>query len=308
MKAAGRWAWWNQYIQEDLRMTVERCIERAKQAKLDGVIVKAGYWGVSDQFKRAGIRVGVEAYCKPHRTQGDADLLIQGIQRGAEFAVVNAETEWEQPNSGEQMRQLCNRFIANCPNTELYASVDTRGSRMLLSYQQVLLRYITGWMPMIYPKAFYPHKPVGFIRQAFIDCIEGKDFNFKPVLPTIQVYGGVGANNVQTQISWAKRMLSAPGQPLSYYGYQAYTIGHATDAEWDIISADAPVEETEDSMKDQWLDSTIVGLDGIPLLFNVLQADMSFKADIMTYRRWLTLKALGFLESDHSHTATVKMN
>ncbi len=258
-----------------------------------------------DQFKQAGIRVGVDVYAYPQHAIRDADLLVQGIQRGAEFAVVNAEAEWEQPDSGEQMRQLCERFristIGMREVPELYASVDTRGGRMLMPYQQVLYRYITGWMPMIYPKAFYPHEPVGYVHQAFMDCIEGKDFVGKPVLPTIQTYGGIGVHSIRAQISWAKRILRRSGQPLSYRGYQAYTIGHATDAEWQVIVNDTPREEEEDNMQD-WLDTTIVDLGGQPLVFNVLQADLSFKRELITYKRYLTLMALGFLESTHSHT------
>lgn len=298
MKAAGRWAWWNQYIPRE--MTVDKCIERAKQAKLDGVIVKAGYWGVFEEFKRAGIRVGIEAYCYPQHAVRDADLLIQGIQCGAEFAVVNAEAEWEQPDSGEQMRQLCSRFRNSYPHHELYASVDTRGRRMLMPYQQVLYQYITGWMPMIYPKAFRPSMPTGSVSAAFRDCIDGKDFAGKPVLPTIQTYDGIGVTAVTSQI--------ARCYERGLKGYQAYTIGHATDPEWEVIVNDAPQEQEEDEMKDQWLDSYILGLGGEQLYFNVLQADMTFKEESMTYRRWLTLQALGFLESDHSHMATVRLN
>ncbi len=299
MKAAGRWAWWNQYIP----ITVDRCIERAKEAKLDGVIVKGLYWNVMESFIQAGIHVGVDVYAYPQHAARDADTLVEGIKRGAKFAVVNAEHEWEQPDSGEQMRQLCDRFVEGTVGQapEIYASVDTRGGRMSRPYQQVLSRYITGWMPMIYPKAFRPSMPTGSVTQAFIDCLDGHlPWAGKPVLPTIQTYDGIGVTAVVRQI--------AQCYARGLKGYQAYTIGHATDPEWEAIAMDAPQEQEEDEMKDSWLDSYILGLGGEQLYFNVLQADMSFKEESMTYRRWLTLQALGFLESDHSHIATVRLN
>jgi len=35
---------------------------------------------------------------------------------------------------------------------------------------------------------------------------------------------------------------------------------------------------------------------------------MTFKKEPMTYKRYLTLKVLGFLENDHSHVARVVLN
>ncbi len=293
MKASGRWAWWNQYIPNN--MTTDSLIDRAKEAKLDGVIVKAGYWGIMDQFQRAGIRVGVDVYAKPGSNLMAADMLVQGIRNGAKFAIVNAEHEWERPDSGEQMRQLCSRFRnqVTLEQAELYASVDTRGRRMLMPYQQVLSRYITGWMPMIYPKAFEQSVVV-----AFSACLDNKDFAGKPILPTIQAYDNIGAVAVGSQIFQAIFQRGLPG-------YSVYTIGHATDDEWQAVINDIP--EEEEDMPD-WLDTTIVDLGGQPLLFNVLQADMSFRAEQMTWRRYLTLTVLGYLESTHSHMATVKLN
>lgn len=162
-----------------------------------------------------------------------------------------------------------------------------------MPYQQELYRYIKGWMPMIYPKAFYPPMPTGSVLAAFRNCLDNKDFGGKPVLPTIQTYDGIGVAAVTRQIA----LCYARG-----LSYQAYTIGHATDAEWAVIVNDAPQEHEEEDMKDSWLDYYILGLGGEQLYFNVLQADMSFKAESMTYRRYLTLMVLGFLESTHSHT------
>jgi hypothetical protein len=51
------------------------------------------------------------------------------------------------------------------------------------------------------------------------------------VLPTIQTYGGVGPTAVGEQIAEVRRR----GLP----GCQAYTIAHATDAEWAVLVRDA---------------------------------------------------------------------
>lgn len=289
IKAEGRWAWWNQYMPQS--MTTDRLIDRAKEAKLDGVIVKGGYWGVMDAFQSAGIRVGVDVYTYPHTPFADADILVHGIRNGAEFAIINAEAEWEQPDSGEQMRQLCERVKDAFLDVEMYASVDTRGGRMSLPYQQALSRYITGWMPMIYPKAFQQS-----VVHAFSASLDGHlPWADKPILPTIQTYDGIGVATVTSEI--------AQCYARGLKGYQAYTIGHATDAEWAVIVNDAPREETD--MPD-WLDTGIVGLDGQPLTFRVLQADLTFAEEYLTYKRWLTLMALGFLESTHSHTVVLR--
>ncbi len=241
MKAAGRWAWWNQYS----RVPIATCIERAKEAKLNGVIVKAGYWGTMEDFRQAGIAVGVEAYTYPNRTESDAADLLMGLDRGAQFIVINAEVEWEGHDSLPMERLIAN-IRERAPDVELYASVDTRGNRTRLPYQRVLAERITGWMPMIYPKAFYPAMPIGYVHAAFHDCMtSGQDFNGKPVLPTIQTYDSMGAAAVIRQLQEVYRR-EVGNRELG--GYQAYTIGHATDEEWAVIVADAP---EEDDMADE---------------------------------------------------------
>jgi hypothetical protein len=102
---------------------------------------------------------------------------------------------------------------------ELYASVDTRGNRLGLPYQQVLRRHITGWLPMIYPKTFGQG-----VAKAFSACLDGKDFGGIPILPTIQTYDGLGAAAVAEEL--------AAVNLRALLGCQAYTIAHATDAEW----------------------------------------------------------------------------
>lgn len=242
MKAAGRWAWWNQYG----RLPIATCIERAKEAKLDGVIVKAKYWGTMEDFRRAGIPIAVEAYTKPNRTESDAADLLAGLDRGAQFIVINAEVEWEGHDS-LPMERLIHNIRGMAPDVELYASVDTRGNRTRLPYQRVLAEHIMGWMPMIYPKAFYPAMPLGYVHAAFNDCMDTwQSFHGKPVLPTIQTYDSIGAAAVIRQLQEVHRRV-VTGDTA---GCQAYTIGHATDEEWAVIAQDAPQPE-EDDMADE---------------------------------------------------------
>ena len=220
--AEGRWAWWNGYG----TLSVAPSVQRAKDAALDGLIVKWGHWETWEAFRRADVPLAVERYVYPHQATLEARRLAEGIDRGARFAVINAEVEWETLGP-EPMRQLIAEFRRRKPAAELYASVDTRGGRMALPYQRVLAEHVAGWMPMIYPKAFRPSQPSGYIGQAFRDALDGNDFGGKPVLPTIQTYDQIGAGAVSAQIAEVRRRRLP--------GFQAYTISHATDTEWAVL-------------------------------------------------------------------------
>ncbi len=224
MIPTGRWVWWNQFGS----LPLAQCVSRAKQ--VEGVIVKALYWPEMMAFMNAGISVGVERYTYPSQPKKEAGYLAEGIRRGAKFVVINAEIEWERAGQagGRAMAELLNELERLVPGTEVYASVDTRGQRTHMSYQQVLGRVITGWMPMIYPKAFFPNGWTGhdWINQSFINCLEtGQDFQGKPVLPTLQTYDNIGRVNVRRQIGDATSR--------NLMDIQAYTVCHATDDEWE---------------------------------------------------------------------------
>ena len=224
MKADGFWSFWNQYGSVPLNV----CVERAKQLQR-GVIVKHGFWTAFDAFKAAGVPVGIERDVYPSQPVREAERLSEGIARGAEFAVINAEVEWERAGEagGNAMQTLINTFRGLQPGVEFYASVDTRAGRTSQPYQRVLGAVCTGWMPMIYPKAFFfpPFRPVIHVPRSFTRSLdEGQDFQGKPVYPTIQTYDGVGEFAVRSQIAEVERR----GLP----GLQSYTICHATNVEW----------------------------------------------------------------------------
>jgi hypothetical protein len=148
------------------------------------------------------------------------------------------------------MQALIATFRQRRPDTELYASVDTRGNRMALPFMRVLASHITAWLPEVYPLAFRPARPAGFVERAFADCLDGKDFGGIPVLPTIQTYDGIGAQAVVDQVAEVNRR----GLP----GYQAYTIAHATDEEW---AAAFPKEDTMTA--DEYADQIIEHAKGL---------------------------------------------
>jgi hypothetical protein len=140
------------------------------------------------------------------------------------------------------MERLVREFRRLQPRAELYASVDTRGNRLSLPYQRVLAEHVVGWMPMVYPAMFRPQRPAGFVRQAFADCLDGKDFRGKPVLPTLQAFNRIGAVALRGEID------QTTDRGLS--GYQLYTIAHATDEEWEVVVEQSNAEAIEGVRRD----------------------------------------------------------
>jgi len=214
-------------------------VQRAKDARLAGIVIKYGYPQVERAFTAAGIPWAVERYVYIGQPEAEGQKLANAVDAGAVAAVINAEEGeggWGPGiNTGPAMERLIAAFRARHPTVELYASVDTRGDRLQHPYQQVLRRNIAGWLPMVYPKAFRPACPAGFVAAAFRDCIDNRDFGGIPVYPTIQTYDEIGARYVEEQTGEVHRR--------GLTGYQAYTIAHATDAEWAAIVADTPQEE-----------------------------------------------------------------
>ena len=241
----GKWAWWNQY--GDLSFDMAVCTTRAKSAGLRGIVIKFGYPLVERAFTEAAIPWATERYARYVNPEGEATMLADAVAAGAVAAVINAEEggdevsggHWERDWDGSHMRRLIGAFRARHPAVELYASVDTRSNRLQQPYQIAFRDHITAWLPMIYPLAFRAARPAGFVARAFADCLDGKDFYGLPVLPTIQTYDGIGPQALAEQLAEVK------GRGLT--GYQAYTIGHATDAEWAVIAQKeepVPIEET----------------------------------------------------------------
>lgn len=224
MKASGFWSWWNHFG----NVPLETCVDRAKRLN-GGVIVKWGFWDAFNAFKQAGVPVAIERYVYPTQPLLEASRLADGINRGAEFAVINAEVEWEtQP--ARPMEELIARFRSFHPDIELYAAVDTRGTRTSLPYQRVLGQHIAAWMSMVYPRAFRPHMPAHMVSAAFRDCFDmGQNFYGKPHVPIIQTYDRIGAAAVVEQLDQVARR--------GFPGVSAYTVCHALAQEWSAFVA-----------------------------------------------------------------------
>jgi hypothetical protein len=218
MRAAGIGAWHNQYGS----LSLAQCVERARLLPLQYIIVKDGYPQYEAAYRAAGIPVAIERFVYSDQAYTEGKLLADAVARGAHFIVVNAEEGggWE---SAGPMRILLDALYSYA-DVEVYASVDTRGGRNLLPFQRELITRSAGVMPMIYPKAFRPEVPFGFVAQAFADCLNGQEFYGRPVIPTIQAYDNIGWAAVGLEI------LEAHERGL--YSLNLYTIGHATDDEW----------------------------------------------------------------------------
>lgn len=244
MRAGGRWAWLNAYGDVDGDRDfdfadITACVARAtSMPQLAGVIIKRGMTEAQRAFSAAAVPWATEAYVYPNDPAREGRTLADDVVRGARFAVVDAEVEWERLD-GKPMQQLINAFRLYAPRgAELYASLDTRGGRTTLPFQRVLIANTVAVMPQIYPSAFRPSMPPGAVAQAFRDCLDGADFQGKPVLPTIQTYDNIGATAVREQLAEVQRR--------GFAGCQAYTIGHATDQEWAAFARPQEDEMTED--------------------------------------------------------------
>ena len=236
--AAGIWAWHNNWS----TMPLAKCVERAQRAKIEGVIVKYGAPATEKAYSAGGVRWATERYAYRDDPVGEGTKLANAVDAGAQFAVINAE---EGPggwgpltDTGPAMTALIDTFRARHPGTPLYASIDTRGDRLRHPYQQVMLLRCNGVMPMIYPGAFRPSQPDGYITLAVVECLQGKDFYNLPVFPTLQSYPWEWPKNsgqIHTMGPEGIRLQATGAGIYCPEGINFYTIHHATDAEWDEI-------------------------------------------------------------------------
>ena len=234
---SGIGAWWNGNgpIDHDLFAVVHR----AQQAQLDYVVVKYGHPDVEQAFTAGGIRWGTERFVYANDPAGEATMLANAVDAGAAFAVINAEGGGgfdDSQSAGDAMTALIDAFRARHADTPLYASIDTRGGRLTSPYQQVAIKRCDGLMPMVYPLAFYEHRPAGYVRSAVGDALApiiGAAPASIRVHPTLQAYPNensgesMGGNDILDEIRQAAQYGPAS---LSFY-----TIGHATDDEWQQV-------------------------------------------------------------------------
>src|SRR4030042_1846151 len=85
----GRWAWWNQ--NHATSFDLSRMVQRAKDARLAGTVIKYGYPHVEAAFTAAGIPWAVERYVYIGNPDGEGQKLANAVNAGAVAAVINAE-------------------------------------------------------------------------------------------------------------------------------------------------------------------------------------------------------------------------
>lgn len=148
---------------------------------------------------------------------------------------------------------------------------------------------------MIYPKAFNQTP-----EEAFTASLNsGQSFKGLPIYPTIQTYDTIGLEAVKQQLTEVhKRALP---------GCQAYTLGHATNEEWEAFAMD-------------WFDEIITGFGG-PVRYRVLVGgapEYPTEWRSLTHRQWVQLQEWGLIVEDtitgapevppHSHRGMVIIN
>lgn len=219
-------AWINQYAQPDAVMFDFR----ARQ--VDYLVIK---YGLPDNEREAVVRgipwlaermgdAGADSVAIGQAETFAAQLSAQAAQEGCVGAVINLEEAdggWHTDN-GVQTLKLVRKFRELQPNKPLYASLDTRGNRPNYPYQLVLAAQCDGVMPMVYPKAF-GQTPQQAVEAALTPLFHTR-WGGKPVVPTIQTYDGIGVGAIGETMFFLRQH--------SIAGVNAYTLGHATDEEW----------------------------------------------------------------------------
>ena len=219
------WAWHNQYSGnfESWPTMLKRASE------VDGVIVKASLPDAISVYQGKGVPLAIEEYIYPDTRWDQARAMVRIAKEFHPKAIViNAEVEWE-PMPPNSMAPICEYIRFNTPEQELWYSVDTRGGRCAKPYQVELMNFSHRCLPMIYPQAYYPNQPPGYVAQAFADAlvpIPYAEFQHRglEIHPTIQLYNNIGADAVAQQVQTAKY--------FKLPGISVYTIGHATEEEW----------------------------------------------------------------------------
>ena len=156
--------------------------------------------------RAAGLLVAAEVFSLPRTADQEGRALAAAVRaHGAASAVVNAETPHED-DDGSGVARLVHAFGAAAP---LFACTDFRGDRLTRPYHAQLAKHVAGWLPMCYPRSFYPDQPFGDLQRAFDDVYwrwnqlgpalprPGRD---APTMPVIQAYGGLDYEEAAGQL------------------------------------------------------------------------------------------------------------
>lgn len=188
-------------------------IRRARLARVDGLIIKYGDPAFERAITAAAIPWGVERFAYAAQPDREADMLADAVDAGAAWAVANCEPndggDWDKPHAPRAIRTLIDAFRLRHPRVPLWICADLRPNRSLnapfvleaaRTGPSPLTPGITGWMPMVYPKAFGQSVP-----RAFDAAYPGPTYLGLPCAPVIQTYDAIGPAAVRDQVAEAAR-------------------------------------------------------------------------------------------------------
>jgi len=235
--AGKKGAWLNQFALPNHQLFVRR----ARQ--VDYVVIKYGmstYEVTAQQFSIPWVaermaESGVGSQNGPSQAvRYGTELAQQANQPGCIAAIINLEEAdggWHTDN-GWATLQLVNTFRSIAPGKPLYASIDTRGNRPNYPYQKALAAVCDGVMPMTYPAAFGQSAAVAFA--ATVTPLVRQRWAGKEIIPTYQTYD---AADVPAQVAQVQALYGAG----IIVGANTYTLGHASQEQWDASLAFTPV-------------------------------------------------------------------
>jgi hypothetical protein len=221
-------------------------VRRARLARLDALIIKYGDPAFERAVSVAGLAWGTERFAYAAQPEREAAMLADAVDAGATFAVANCEPNdgggWELPHAASAVRTLIDAFRARHPYVPLWICADLRRGRSLDApfVREVARGGITGWMPMVYPRAFGQSVPA-----AFDAAYPGATYLGLPCAPVIQAYDNVGPAAVTAQIAEATRR---GAQALSIY-----LVETATDEELRAIAS-----RTEKNAENNQINQTVL--------------------------------------------------
>ncbi len=208
---------------------VGEVVRRARGARLDALIIKYGDPQFELGIAAAGVRWGVERFVYASQAEHEGARLADAVDAGAEFAVANCEPNdgggWGDEGAAAAIRALIDTFRSRHPGRALYVCADLRGGRSLGApfVREAARGGVTGWMPMVYPKAFGQT-----VTEAFDAAYPGAAYLGLPCMPVLQTYDDVGAPAVAEQLAEAKRR-GAEAASL-------YVVEAATEAELEAVA------------------------------------------------------------------------
>jgi len=203
-------------------------LRRARLARLEALVIKYGDPGFERAVAAGGVRWGVERFAYAGQPLRETGMLADAVDAGASFAVANCEPNdgggWDAPHAPAAIRALIDSFRERHPRIPLWICADLRRGRSLdapfvreASRPDAPAR-ISGWMPMVYPKAFGQSAAA-----AFDAAYPGPTYRGLPCHPVLQTYDGVGAAAVAEQFAEARRRGAESAS--------IYVVETATDAE-----------------------------------------------------------------------------